>query len=125
MNTVFLRVMDVEDKAAALISAIREPNKERGKRRFEVEPTSFSVVPRSPFAYWASSRVRELFVANEPFEAAGRAARVGVATLDNFRFIRLIWEVPIPHNHQDWCPYAKGGAYSPFYNAISLTVKWT
>jgi hypothetical protein len=35
MKTVFLRVVEAEDKAAALLAAIREPNSARGRQRFE------------------------------------------------------------------------------------------
>jgi hypothetical protein len=124
MRTVFLRVLEADDKAAMLRVAINGPEMAQGRLRFEVESGSFASVPRSPFAYWASASIRALFKADEPFEASGRAARVGVATLDNFRFVRLAWEIAAQLSHNDWCPYAKGGAYSPFYDDVSLRVKW-
>lgn len=124
MRTVFLRAIEATDKAADLLESLHEPEVVLGRRRFEVEPARFRSIPRSPFAYWASDKMRNLFTSLEAFESSGRAARVGVATLDNFRFLRLHWEVRPPFDKQGWCPYAKGGAYSPFYDAIYLTVNW-
>ena len=38
MKTVFLRVLEADDKAAALLAAIREPESgARGRQRFEVD----------------------------------------------------------------------------------------
>ena len=51
MKTVFLRVLEADDKALALLQAVREPEQARGKKRFDVDPTSFGSVPRSPFVY--------------------------------------------------------------------------
>jgi hypothetical protein len=42
---------------------------------FEVEPSAFSPVPSSPFAYWASERVRGAFTRNPRFDVGQRAAR--------------------------------------------------
>ena len=77
MKTIFLRVIEAEDKAAALLAAVREPERARGRQRFNVDPASFASVPRSPFAYWVSDRLRGLFKELSPFEAEGRFALGG------------------------------------------------
>ena len=94
MKTVFLRALEAEDKAAALCAAISDPAATQGRLRFEVDPESFASVPRSPFAYWVSDRVRRLFTELPPFEAEGRTAKQGLATADDFRFVRAWWEAP-------------------------------
>ena len=58
MTTVFLRALEADDKAAALREAIRAPVGAEGRTRFEVDAAAFASVPRSPFAYWVSERVR-------------------------------------------------------------------
>jgi hypothetical protein len=121
MTTLFLRALDAADKETVLRELCAIPTG-TDTRRFEVNTRDFSAIPRSPFAYWATPRMRSLFASLEPFEASGRAARVGVATLDNFRFLRAAWEVP--NKHGNWVPYAKGGAYSPFYSDVHLLVAW-
>jgi hypothetical protein len=123
-ETVFLRVLDDADKELSLHSVLFSPDSTQGRKRFEVDVRNFRAVPRSPFAYWASSSVLAMFDSLESFESSGRAARVGVATLDNFRFLRLFWEIPSRIREHNWLPYAKGGAYSPFYDDISLCVNW-
>lgn len=125
MKTVFLRVLEAEDKATALHDALREePERARGRHRFEVDPTSFASVPRSPFAYWVSDRVRRLFKDLPPFEAEGRTARCGMATGYDFRWLRLSWECPFSSLVRLWMPFAKGGIFSPFYANIHLRVAW-
>jgi hypothetical protein len=125
MKTVFLRALEAGDKAATLLMAIREPQAAIGHQRFEVDTSTFASVPRSPFAYWASNRILGLFTELEPFESDNRAARHGAATLNNGRFLRLAWEVQPVGFGSKWRPYAKGGAYSPFYDDVHLAVNWS
>jgi len=42
MKTVFLRVLEADDKAAALLAAIHDPSTAHGKQRFEVNSSSFA-----------------------------------------------------------------------------------
>ena len=60
-------------------------------------------------------------------------ARVGLQTSDDFRFVRLWWEVAsetIGYSAKDtrqgqgWVHFAKGGAFSPFYADVHLVVDW-
>jgi hypothetical protein len=124
MTTIFFRVVDAEDKAAALLAAIDAAGPAAQSVRFVAEPSSFSAIPRSPFAYWSTEEARQLFRRLPPFESNGRAARHGAATLDNFRFLRLSWETGQSPAFKDWRPYAKGGAYSPFYYDIHIVLNW-
>ena len=39
MKTVFLRVLEADDKATALLAAVREPERAKGRQRFEVDTT--------------------------------------------------------------------------------------
>jgi hypothetical protein len=124
MTTVFLRALEAEDKAAALREAICNPVSARGRLRFEVDPESFAGIPRSPFAYWVSKRLRRLFEELPPFESDGRIARAGLQTSDDFRFVRASWAVPHAAVRERWFPFAKGGKFSPIYADLILTVDW-
>jgi len=124
MKTVFLRVLEVDDKATGLLGAIREPERVRGQQRFELDPRSFASMPRSPFAYWVSERLRRLFTDLSPFDGEGRTAKVGLQTSDDFRFVRAWWAVPAAHVSARWFPFAKGGTFSPFYVDVHLAVNW-
>ena len=123
MKTIFLRVLEADDKAESLRAAIREPASALGKQRFEVDAASFAAVPRSSFAYWVSERIRGLFSSLPAFAADGRVAVSGGKTLDDFRWIRASWEV-IPKSSSEWVGFAKGGAFSPFYADVHLLLDW-
>jgi hypothetical protein len=124
MKAVFLRALAATDKAMALKAATHDPPA-RNSCRFEVDPERFSVVPGSPFAYWASDRLRRLFEDVPPFETGERTARVGLQSNDDFRWLRVWWE-PMP-GRQDAAylvPIAKGGANSPFYADLHTGIRW-
>ncbi len=119
--TVFLRLLEARDKPEALRRALRDPG---DGNRFEADTAHFSAVPRSPFAYWVSDRVRRLFRELPRFEGEGRTAKVGLQTSDDFRFVRAAWEVDPETIGKSWFPFAKGGKFSPFYADLHLVVNW-
>ena len=125
MKTVFLRVIEAEDKATALLEAIHESRTERGRHRYEVDPRSFASVPRSPFAYWVGERLQRLFTEIPPLASEGRTAKQGLATGDDFRFLRTAWEIDARSVGKRWVAVAKGGAFSPIYSDIPLVLEWS
>ena len=126
MKTVFLRVLEAEDKATALLSAVREPKPAHGRKRFDVNTNSFRLVPGAPFAYWVREQVRRLFVELEPLESSGRIARSTNGTTDDNRWIRAAWETPVVSEPAlwTWVPHVKGGAFSPYYADPHLAIHW-
>jgi hypothetical protein len=129
MKTVFLRLIEADEKATALLQAVRTPERASDRRRFELDPQSFSSVPRSPFAYWVSGRVRRLFKELPPFEAEGRTAKCGMGTLDDFRFLRSSWELrseePSSRANRKWVCYVGPGRRSLAYSDVVLMLDWT
>ena len=126
--TIFIRVVEapIDDKAGALLGAIEAVARSQDIATynvFSVDPASFAAVPGSPFAYWVSDRIRGLFTRLARFESSGRVARHGLATHDDFRWLRLAWEVA-PFPSDTWAPMAKGGAFSPTYADIHLVLLW-
>ena len=88
-STLFIRLLHHEDKGAALaerIAALREGRVDGDV--YTVDPKSFRQVPNTPFCYWVSERVRRLFTELPPFESEGRTVKQGLATADDFRFVR-------------------------------------
>jgi hypothetical protein len=152
VHTLFFRLLSHEDKAAALSEAIDAVRAGQTPDAVvhAVDPTSFQQVPGTPFAYWVSERIRRLFTELPRFEGDGRTVRVGLQTSDDFRFVRAWWEVPAAGlldgangpdwrdntaafqtwcrqrtlQGQRWAPFAKGGAYSPYYADLHLVVNW-
>lgn len=123
--TIFLRLLAEDDKAAALQQVCARLRRgEADARLFEVAPEAFDAVPGKPFAYWVSDAVRQTFQRLPPFESEGRTVKQGLATADDFRFVRAWWEVGAGGTAGKWFPFAKGGAYSPFYADVYLVVNW-
>jgi len=143
-ESIFLRLLAFEDKAAALAEAVEAVSDGRELKSVvhQVDPESFHQVPGSPYAYWVSERIRRLFTEFPPFESDGRTVKQGLATADDFRFVRCWWEAlpdktvagtieTIPEQFRQqtfegkrWVPFAKGGAYSPYYADIHLVLDW-
>lgn len=119
--TIFLRLLAEGDKAAALAEScarVREGAEET--RCFEVAPGAFDSVPGKPFAYWVTEGVRSVFKTVPGLELGDRTARQGLATAEDFRFVRLWWEIP----GAGWYGFAKGGVFSSFYADVYLLTKW-
>jgi hypothetical protein len=117
-----------------------------------MDSDKFRKVPNTPFAYWVDDSIRDLFVKLPRFESEGRTVKQGLATADDFRFVRAWWEVDAErrldpglggspdwrtdlsafqawcrkrtHQGKYWVPFAKGGEYSPYYSDIHLVVNW-
>jgi hypothetical protein len=133
-KAIFARILKEPDRAAALAEAITASRVEQPDPRiFRVAIADFDAVPGSPVAYWMTSPVRRLFTELPRVEGKWAQARQGLATADDFRFVRAFWEVNpslIARSHEEiqtggrWCPFAKGGEYSPYWSDIHLLVDW-
>lgn len=124
MKTVFIRAIEVavDDKGAALLAAIRSNT----HARFEVDVSTFSAIPGAPFSYWVSDDVRAMFRRFPPFESDTRCVRQGLATADDFRFVRTLWEPSASRvgKGETWRFFSKGGISSPYYTDFWLVVNW-
>ncbi len=133
-DTIFFRLLDGVNRPSRLSDAVEAL---RGNGQMDnvhqANPRSFRQVPGSPFAYWATERMREMFVTLPRLKTNGRTAQTGASTKNDFRFLRAWWEVPSELAGRDrtatfdsgrWIPFAKGGAYSPFYSDYELVIDW-
>jgi hypothetical protein len=120
MKTVFIRAIEaaVDEKAAVLRKAVQAG----AQSRFDADVTTFELVPTSPFSYWVGDEIRRLFASIPPLENDWRKARRGLGTNDDFRFLRLWFEVGACSSA--WLSHAKGGQFSRFYSSIDLLVSW-
>ena len=126
-DLVCLRLLEEDQKGAALLSEVGQTE---SPRRFVLDPDEFAAVPGAPFAYWVTNSVRKLFKELPGFERDGRVAKQGLATADDFRFVRNWWEVPAgervrpeahpaewsgPYTVQEgrWCRSLRVGATRP------------
>lgn len=121
------RLLDAESPAGPLAEAVRGINAgDKSAPVFVLDSVSFEQIPNSPFAYWVEEKIRSLFKKLPSFEDSDRTARQGLASTDNFRFVRCWWEVSpqVDGENQLWFPLASGGGVSPFYADIFLCVNW-
>ncbi|MEF8730299.1 MAG: Eco57I restriction-modification methylase domain-containing protein [Accumulibacter sp.] len=87
----------------------------------------FTALPQGKLLYSATSEVRELLSDPVRFEPTGGTAREGMKSFDNFRFIRLSWEIPANSIRvgDKWTPFNKGGEFSFFYSDFHLLLNWS
>ena len=133
-ETTFIRLLKDPDRANALSAAVQANRAGTNDRRiFAVRASDFNAIPRAPVAYWMSSSLRRLFTDLPQLEGTGAEARQGLATGDDFRFVRTFWEVdprrlalsvPETRRGRRWSPFAKGGEYSPYWADVHLVVDW-
>ncbi len=98
--------------------------------------SDFRAIPGAPWVYWIPEGIRRLF---RELPKLGDVAqpRQGLATADNFRFLRYWWEVGLERIAFDcrgrtgaratgkrWFPYMKGGAYRKWYGNQEYVVNW-
>jgi len=133
-KSVFFRLLKENEKEAALHGCICDLCKGRENvLTHAVRQDTFALLPGSPMPYWVSDAIRRKFQELPVFEKGGRTAKQGLATADDFRFVRAWWEVPSEHightrertlGGKRWVAFAKGGEYSPYYQGIHLVVNW-
>jgi hypothetical protein len=87
----------------------------------------FAALPQGKLLYSAPSEVRELLSDPVQFEPTGGTAREGMKSFDNFRFIRLSWEIPADSVGvgNKWTPFNKGGEFSFFCSDFHLLLNWS
>jgi hypothetical protein len=112
-----------DDKQKALVTALRDPG---CGQRFRLNLSELRAIPGSPFAYWLKDRLRRLFTEVGAVGTSDRLVKLGASTKNDGRYLRLQWERPQSKSGgaDGWRPFAKGGAYSPFYADIHLLVSW-
>jgi len=132
---------------------VKEPDSEAKRRRFEealinlragrddpivyrYRQDDFDAIPGSPWVYWITPGLRKIF---KTFPKLGEIAqpRQGLATADNFRFLRFWWEAGLDRigfgckntreaqaTGKRWFPYMKGGGFKRWYGNQEYVVNW-
>lgn len=80
-------------------------------------------IPGAPFSYWVSNEIRDKFISFDNLGMTGEGAKQGIATADDFRFVRNWWEVELGTD-VNWVPFAKGGSYARYHADVNLVVRW-
>jgi len=122
-HTTFFRLLKtpIDDKGNALAAQIAALNAVgQAKETFTLDAFDFSLIPGSPFAYWVSDRLRRKFVDSPTLVTHGFSVQHGLSTKNDFRWLRLAWEVPPATANARWYPFAKGGAFARYYSDLHL-----
>jgi hypothetical protein len=105
-------------------------NKNLSRWAFLFDQSRFHLIPGSPFVYWISDDIRNLFTKFKPLQKFAVVAQ-GLATADNDRFLRFWWEVnnedisqDYKTDHKKWVMYAKGGPFNKWYGNLWWVVNW-
>ncbi|MQA92189.1 MAG: hypothetical protein GEU90_18515 [Gemmatimonas sp.] len=116
---VFFRLLDEADKATALGEAVRY-----SRSRFDKPVRELLATPGSALSYWMPDAVHDL-LKSLPLEGNLGTVRRGSWPGEDFRFVRLWWEVAASRRaDRHWVAYAKGGEYSPGLSDPHLVIAW-
>ncbi|WP_394194962.1 BREX-1 system adenine-specific DNA-methyltransferase PglX [Microbacterium foliorum] len=120
------------DAIAQGVSSLPVP----GEPVYDVHPAAFSKVPGAPFAFDFPPALLALYAVG-PTVGKTYAAKQGLATGENGRFLRQWWEVSrdaigvgmrsraeAESSRRKWFPYNKGGTPRPWYGRHELVVNW-
>ena len=142
----FFRELNRTDKSNGLLESIRLIKLgSEGENYFKRYTTQFAVFPDSPYVYWIDSSISKK-IANHPVvDPTSCSIRVGLQTGDDFRFLRLWWEVNggnivVPTGRliakelqreclaltskRRWAWYSKTESASPILSSIHACVNW-
>jgi hypothetical protein len=141
------------DAKGTYFRLVNEPDSEAKRLRFEMalsrvlacEPdpvvfcyrqADFIAIPGSPWVYWITQSLRSVFGSSRCLKDVAEPRR-GLATSDNFRFIRFWWEIGIKMvgfncNSSDecekrqvkWFPLVKGGSFKRWYGNLENCINY-
>lgn len=130
----FIRLLKETDRPTSLVEIVKRcRNGHDDSRLFKIDLAELEAIPGSPVAYWVNGSIRRLFRDLPQLEGTGSDVRQGLATGNDFRFVRAFWEVDpkrIGYSNEQtrhgvrWIPFAKGGKYSPYWSDIYLLIDW-
>ena len=89
------------------------------EHNYTLPQSKLKVIKSWPFIFWISDDFRAKFSEDSVDDRYNVSQ--GLATANNFRFLRYHWEVT---DLQKWKRYAKGGPFNKWFGNIWLMVNW-
>lgn len=131
-NTIFIRLTDglsCNDKRELFITA------NRGNRDlfYEINPQIFAKIPGSPYAYWVSQRIIDIFMSSADI-SQNLFCIQGIITGNTEKYLRLWTEISerkllinseFFDNCKYWISYTKGGPYHKWYGNNEYVINWS
>jgi len=122
-----------ENQGPRTLEAIANPN---CGWFYRASASNFIKIPGSPIAYWASSRLIEIFGSSYNIESISKPKQ-GATTSDNQRFLRFWPEVTFQQigrhlsstkeaaaSGKTWFPYNKGGDFRKWYGNQDFVINY-
>lgn len=119
--TLFVNLRKEKEKGSALEHVLQEPASNPLAYRRSVR--SFSRFPNSQFNYACPDAAVTLFEKLPPLSDYAEV-RQGLATTDNDRFVRFMWDVKEEEINSIWFPYVKGAGSQRWFSPVVNVVKW-
>lgn len=121
-ETLYLDLSDIElsDKPSTLLNATEQTDI---FKRFAL--AKFASLETSPFCFHAAPELLSLWSQPDRFDPEIGRVATGNHTFDDYRFLRLRWEVSPTQIAKEWIGYEKGGEYQPFCSPTPLVVNWS
>jgi hypothetical protein len=121
-HVLVFRLLDSKDKERDF----NPRSDDRSTQLFVRRLDKISNIPRSAFGYWLPEQFVKRLSQFSNLEHSNGSGRQGLATTDDFRFLRAIWEIPagLIGWGKRWIPLAKGGEYEPYYDDIHLAIDY-
>ncbi|MDN6069417.1 BREX-1 system adenine-specific DNA-methyltransferase PglX, partial [Leuconostoc sp.] len=135
-NGVYIKLSDfkggMDVQKVKTLEAIENPDVDY---LYRTNQSNFNKIQGAPISYWASEKDLD----NIEYSKLGEIAelRLGMATADNTRFLRMWFEISLEnigfsvHDRQEaknslkkWFPYNKGGEYRKWYGNNEYVVNW-
>lgn len=86
---------------------------------------NFKRIPGLRLGYWLSESAIHVFDKSESIYQIA-SPRQGLATGDNNRFLRYIWEIgKREYNNKQWIPCTKGGSFRRWFGNIHYCIDWS
>ena len=117
-RVLFLDLTQSAERQSALAEAVQ------GNSFRTVDLAPFIRLPGQPFALHMPSSIASLWTEGRTMQPALATVRTGSKTFDNFRYLRLWWELSADALNRGWRRYEKGGKYRPYLSPTPLLVNW-
>lgn len=124
-ETIVVRLLGQEERGDKLRSAIETVCKGNMPGSvFIVDLQACASLPNAPIVYWINPDVVLSLGSHPHFEPSAGQVRCGLSTGDNFRFVRLLWEVTARDFQKRWFPLVMTGASQPWFSPLLVVVDW-
>ena len=118
--SIFFNLKAHQDKERELAQQIARSSE---RSPITIDPSTFRRFHGSAFSYFIPPAITALLANAKPLETIADI-RQGLATTDNDRFVKFVWQVPEEELGSRWFPYAKGAGGQRFQSPIRHVVNW-